>query len=87
MLGREGLNIAISKPSFRQNWHSKGLTGKMLQAIKFARQYRISHCKSPSIELIVLDTYHVFISIVPKFAFSRVITSRETSAHSKFGLP
>ena len=69
MLEREGLNIPISEPSFRQNWYSRRLTEKMLQMIfKFARQYRISHCKSPSIELFVLDIYYVFISIVQKFA-------------------
>ena len=68
MLGRAGLHIPISKASFRRNWYSRGLTEKELQTIKFARQYRISHCKSPSIELFVLDIYHVFISMVQKFA-------------------
>ena len=35
VLGRdpEGLNIPISKPSFRRNSYSRGLTEKMLQAI------------------------------------------------------
>ena len=74
MLGWEGLNIPISKPSFRQNWYSRGLTEKKLQAIKFARQYRISHWKSPSIELFVLDIYYVFISMVQKFALLRHLT-------------
>ena len=33
MLGREGINIPISKLSFRQNWYSTGLAEKKLQAI------------------------------------------------------
>ena len=67
-LGREGLNIPISKPSFRRNWYSRGLTETKLQMIKFARHYRISHFKSPSIELFVRNIYYVFISIVQTFA-------------------
>ena len=74
MLEREGLNIPFSKPSFRQNWYSRCLTEKKLQTIKFARQCRISDCKSPSIELFVLDIYYVFISIVQKFALLLYLT-------------
>ena len=74
MLGREGLNIPISKPSFQRNWYSRGLTEKNLQTVKFVLQYRISHCKSPSIELFVLDIYYVFISIVQKFALLLYLT-------------
>ena len=66
--------IPISKPSFRRNWYSTGLTEKKLQTIKFVRQYRISHSKSPSIELFVLDTYYVFFSIVQKFALLLYLT-------------
>ena len=51
---REGLNILISKLSCQRNWYSRGLTEKKLQTIKFACQYRISHCKNPSIELILI---------------------------------
>ena len=65
---RAGGPIPISKPSFRQNWYSRGLTEKKLQTIKFAHQYRVSHCKSLPIELFVLDIYYVIISIVQKFA-------------------
>ena len=74
MLGQESLNIPISKPSFRRDWCTRGLTEKKPQTIKFARQYRISHCKSPSIELFVLDIYYVFISIVQKFALLLYLT-------------
>ena len=66
--------IPISKLSFWQNWYSRGLKEKKLHAIKFACQYRISHCISPSMELFVLDIYYVFISIVQKLALLRHLT-------------
>ena len=75
-LGRESLNIPISKPSFRRNWYSRKKKEKKLQTIKFARQYRISHCKSPSIELFVLDIYYIFISLVQKFSLLLHLTRR-----------
>ena len=49
---------------------------KKLETIKFARQYRISHCKRQSIGSSVLDIYYVFISIVQKFALSLHLTPR-----------
>ena len=74
VLGRGGLNIPISKPSFRRHWYSRGLTEKKLQTMKFVGQYRISHSESPSTELFVLDIYYVFISIVQKFALLLYLT-------------
>ena len=65
-LWQEALSIPISKPSFRRNSYKRGLTEKKPQAIKFARQssrqYRISHCKSPSIELFLIFFMYLFLS-------------------------
>ena len=66
VLGREGVNISISKSSFWRNSYSTSLTEKKLQTIKFARQYRIS-LQQP-INWIILDIYHVFISTEQMFS-------------------
>ena len=65
--GGKALISLFRNPASLRNWYSRGLIEKKLQTIKFARQSRISHCKSPSIELFILDIYYVFISIVQKF--------------------
>ena len=81
MLGQEGLNIPISKPIFCKTGTIGVSQKKKLHAITFARQYRISHCKSPSIGLFILDIYYVFISIMQKFASFTSFNSMYNSSY------
>ena len=56
----------------RLNFRRTRTVGKKLQAIKFARQYRISHCKIPLTELFLIFIMYLFLSS-KSLPFYRVI--------------